>query len=85
MLYYMICVASYIYWLFESLDLEIVETKKVLDLAYHTAMLKNLLLDMVDEFTERWEERIGNLTKKHDAEVKHFLSPGESTYSAIAE
>ena len=65
-----------LYLLIFFLDLEMVESREVKEMAYRARCLKEILLGQVAEFYERWNERLDILTVKHKAEQKKLIGRG---------
>ena len=53
-----------------------VESVEVKEMARRARLLKETLLKEVQEFYDRWSEKLDNLTRKHKAEQKKLATKG---------
>ena len=60
------------------LDLEMVESIEVKEMAMRAKLLKETLLYEVGEFYKRWSEQLTELTQKHKLEQKNILTKGKA-------
>ena len=59
-----------------TLDLEMVETPEIREMARRAQLMKEILLAEIKEFHERWKDNVVNLRKRHQDQQKDFLNRG---------
>ena len=64
------------------LDLEMVETPEIKEMAMRAQKMKEVLLAEIKEFHERWKENVVELRQKHQQQQKDFLKHGPKKEAA---
>lgn len=59
-----------------TLDLEMVETPEIKEMALRAQKMKEILLSEIKEFHERWKENVVELRQKHQQQQKDYLKNG---------
>lgn len=64
------------------LDLEMVETPEIKEMAMRAQKMKEVLLAEIKEFHERWKENVVELREKHQKQQKDYLKHGPKKEAA---